>query len=146
MKDNIRQGGVLSVAEYATMVDNMCETIVNSNMGAKYGHITISALLLMDDITLISNTPTELQSMLGIIHMQAMKFHVRFGDDKCKVMLVNNKDPSNYVWRLGCTQLKCIHILYIHGRNNNIRLYHKKSPGDKGARISSSTQHSEGNN
>ena len=88
------------------MVDNMYETIVNSNMGAKYGHITISALLLMDDITLIADTPTELQSMLSIIHMQVMKFHVRFGDDKCKVMMVNNKDPSNYGWRLGSTQLK----------------------------------------
>ena len=43
MKDNIRQGGVLSVTEYAKMLDNMCETIVNSNnMGAKYGQLAIS--------------------------------------------------------------------------------------------------------
>ena len=59
----------ISVTEYAKMVDNMFETIVNSNMGAKYGHITISALLLMDDITLIADTPTELQSMLSIIQV-----------------------------------------------------------------------------
>ena len=76
------------------MVDNMCETIVISNMGAKYGHITIPALLLMGDITLIADTPTELQSMIKIIHIRAMKFHVRFGDDKGKVMMVNNKDFS----------------------------------------------------
>ena len=34
----------------------------------------VSALLL-DDITLIADTPTELQSMLSIMHM---KFHVIF--------------------------------------------------------------------
>ena len=33
MEDNIRQGGVLSVTEYAKMIDDMCEILQNRNLG-----------------------------------------------------------------------------------------------------------------
>ena len=79
MKNNIRQGGVLSVTEYSKMVDSMCTVFEEQGVGTRYGHIIIPSLLLMDDITLMADSPTELQSMLRIVHHQANKYHAKFG-------------------------------------------------------------------
>ena len=60
--------------------------------------------------------------MLNIIHLQAMKIHVIFGDDKCTAMMVRNKDPSNYGVPMGGGlkhTAESLHLLYIPGINNN---------------------------
>ena len=112
MTDNIRQGGVLLVMGYAKMVDDMCETLTNSNRGTRYGHMSIPALLLMDDITLLADSPMEIQQM-DTIHHQAMKYHVRFGANKCKVMPVNDDDRV-LSWKLGPVQLEtCTSYRYL---------------------------------
>ena len=113
MKDNIRQGGVLSVTEYSKMIDEMCEVLTNGNIGAKYGHLSIPTLLLMDDITLLADTPTQLQRMLDITFQQARKYHVCFGANKCKVMTVNPDKNRNLGWML---------VISIPGRNYFTRL------------------------
>ena len=99
LSQNIRQGGVLSVTQYAKMVDTMCETLADRGLGTKYGHLTISSLLLMDDITLIADSPHELQQMLNVIHNQALRHHVMFGEKKCKVITIGENHDNN--WTLG---------------------------------------------
>ena len=93
------------MTEYAKMVDDMCEVLTNSNVCTNYGHDTVPALLLMDDITLMADSAVQLQHMLDIIHNQAMNYHVRFGEDKCKVMLVGDNDSNMFGWQLGNTKL-----------------------------------------
>ena len=61
-------------------------------------------------------------------------------------MMANNKDPSNYGWRVGSTQLKVSTTYVYMGETITSDYTIKKSPGDKGVIISSSTPHSEGNN
>ena len=90
---------------YAKMIDDMCKILQNRNLGTRYGHLTVPVLLLMDDITLKADSAVELQTMLDMVHHQAMKYHVRFGANKCKVMSVAEKSRIGDSWNLGKTQL-----------------------------------------
>ncbi len=67
IKDSIRQGGVLSVVEYANMMDNIAKELQTRNQGQqKLGNNTITGCLLwMDDVTLFHENPLELQEMLN---------------------------------------------------------------------------------
>ena len=112
MKNNIRQGGVLSVTEYSKMVDSMCEVFEEQGVGTRYGHIIIPSLLLMDDITLMADSPTEFQSMLRIVHHQASKYHAKFGTNKCKIMTTG--DTAEREWLLGNSKLEqCCTYKYL---------------------------------
>jgi hypothetical protein len=83
----------------------MCQILTTSNVGTNYGHATIPALMLIDYITLVADCAVEIQRMLDIIHNQAMKYHVRFVEDKCKVM---------FGWQLGTTKrLVCTSYMYL---------------------------------
>ena len=61
IKDSIRQGGVLSVTLYATMMDEIAKEITSKNLGVtnKEGK-NIGCLLWMDDVALISKTHQEM--------------------------------------------------------------------------------------
>ena len=110
MKNNIRQGGVLSVTEYSKMVDSMCAVFEEQGVGTRYDHIIIPSLLLMDDITLMADSPTELQSMH--VHHQANKYHAKFGTNKCKIMTTG--DTAEREWLLGNSKLEqCCTYKYL---------------------------------
>ena len=68
IKDSIRQGGVLSVIQYALLMDDINKEIIKEDIGPKIGCTKepIGCLLWMDDVALISNDPKELQKMLNI--------------------------------------------------------------------------------
>ena len=63
IKDSIRQGGVLSVIQYALLMDEINKEITRQNVGPKMNEIAepIGCLLWMDDVALISNNPEELK-------------------------------------------------------------------------------------
>ena len=107
LSQNIFQGGVLSVTQYAKMIDTMCETLADRRgLGTKYRQLTISSLLLMDDITLIADSPHELQQMLNVIHNQALKYHVIFGKNKCTNVTIGYNHDNN--WTLGNLKLEVL--------------------------------------
>jgi len=87
IKDSIRQGGVLSVTLYATMMDEIAKEITRNNLGVKnIKGKNIGCLLWMDDVALISNTHKEMQEMLNITREIADRYHIEFGEEKSKVM------------------------------------------------------------
>ena len=56
IKDSIRQGGVLSVIEYATLIDEISKELKEKNLGyVTEANITLDSLLWMDDVW--HNTP-----------------------------------------------------------------------------------------
>ena len=87
--DSIRQGGVLSVIEYATLMDEISKKIKENNLGIYIPSIEekIGCLLWMDDVILISTEIPEHQIMLNITDNVAGTYHVEFGDDKSKSMV-----------------------------------------------------------
>ena len=64
IRDSIRQGGVLSVIEYATLIDEIAKELKKNNIGLKTKQGTqLNTLLWMDDVCLIHHDLTTLQQM-----------------------------------------------------------------------------------
>ena len=79
IKDSIRQGGALSVIQYALLMDEINKEIIKENIAPKLSctNEPIGCLLWMDDVALISNNPEELQKMLKITNEVACRYHIR---------------------------------------------------------------------
>ncbi len=94
IKDSIRQGGILSVIEYANMMDEITKEIMkNPDNMIKYGNENNAGCLLwMDDVVLIHNNPQQLQTMLDTTHEIASRYRIKFGEVKSKIMII----PSTY--------------------------------------------------
>ena len=101
IKDSIRQGGVLSVVQYATLMDEINKEILKRNLGMTLpSNQKIGCLLWMDDVALVSTDPKELEAMLDITYDVASKYHIEFGKEKSKVMKIGKKGPEQ-IFKLG---------------------------------------------
>ena len=89
IKDSIRQGGVLSVVEYATLMDEISKELNKKNLGITTNNgVKIGNQLLMDDVVLIHDNPKELQKMMDTTNDVALKYHIEFGAAKCKIVRI----------------------------------------------------------
>ena len=96
IRDSIRQGGVLSVIEYAALIDEISKELKEKGLGLKTnGRIIIDSLLWMDDVCLIHHDLDTLQTMLDITNHVALKYHIQFGAAKCKVIRKGKGRKSN---------------------------------------------------
>ena len=87
IKDSIRQGGVLSVIEYATLMDEITKEIQKRRQGIKMDNgETLANLLWMDDVVLIHETQKLLQEVMNTTNHVALTNHIEFGAAKCKVV------------------------------------------------------------
>ena len=86
IKDSIRQGGVLSVIEYATLIDEIAKELKQRNLGYETkSKVKLDSLLWMNDECLIHHDLNNLQKILDITNHVANKYHIQFGAAKCKV-------------------------------------------------------------
>ena len=90
IRDSIRQGGVLSVMQYALLMDEINKEIEANNLGTTIEGVDqkIGCLLWMDDVVLVSGDQQELQKMLNITNEIAGRYHIEFGKEKSKVMKI----------------------------------------------------------
>ena len=82
IRDSIRQGGVLSVLMYATVMDEIAEEINKYELGVNTNntsHPKLGCLLYMDDVVLISNNAQEMQKMLDITNEISSRYRIVFG-------------------------------------------------------------------
>ena len=89
IRDSIRQGGVLSVLMYATVMDEIAEEINKYELGVNTNntsHPKLGCLLYMDDVVLINNSAQEMQTMLDITNDISSRYRIVFGKEKSKVM------------------------------------------------------------
>jgi hypothetical protein len=98
IKDSIRQGGVLSVLQYATVMDEIAKEIETQDKGVKiHENKKIGCLLWMDDVVLIAENQKELQEMIDITKQVADKYHIVFGKEKSKVMVIKDKEHNTKI-------------------------------------------------
>ena len=64
IRQGVRQGGVLSTAHYKRYNNPLLIQLENKFTGAKIGHIRIPHVTVADDLTLMSHSQTEMQSMV----------------------------------------------------------------------------------
>ena len=125
IKDSIRQGGVLSVLQYALLTDEINKEITKENLGTHIESLdeTIGCLLWMDDVLLISSEPNELQQMLNITSAIAGKYHVEFGEEKRNVMKIG-RNKENPKFTLGDMNLKYTdkykYLGYVQNNKSNL--------------------------
>ena len=80
IKDSIRQGGVLSVKEYAALIDEISKELRLKNLGIKIDEENkMGCLLWMDDVALIHYDTETLQQMMECTNDEARRYHVEFG-------------------------------------------------------------------
>ena len=92
IKDSIRQGGVLSVLQYALLMDEINKEIKGTDLGIKIPNTetNIPRLLWMDDVLLLETRPKEKQKLLDITNKIAEKYHIKFGKEKSLTMIIGN--------------------------------------------------------
>ena len=96
IRDSIRQGGVLSVIEYAILIDEIAKELKQKKLGFEtQANIVLDSLLWMDDVCLIHHDLKILQEILDVTNHVANKYHIQFGAAKCKVIKLGKGKKSN---------------------------------------------------
>ena len=91
--DSIRQGGVLSVLQYALLMDEISKEVQEKGQGVHIEEIdeTIGCLLWMDDVLLIAPETKMMDEMLKTTNHIASIYHIEFGQAKSNVMKVGKR-------------------------------------------------------
>ena len=120
IKDSIRQGGVLSVGQYALLMDEISKEITKLKLGVHIPSIDeiLGCLLWMDDVILASLDPNEMQKMLDITNNVAGKYHIEFGEEKSNVMKIGG-GKSKPEFKLGKMKLQYCEIYKYLGMIKN---------------------------
>ena len=64
----VRQGDNLSPTLFALFVNDLAMEIKAMNVGVKVGERQVPILLYADDVAIISETETDMQAMLNVVH------------------------------------------------------------------------------
>ena len=99
MKDSIRQGGVLSVIEYANLIDEIAKQLQTEKIGEVkiWDTQTTGCLLWMDDVALIHQDLEELKAMVETTNEIAKRYHIKFGKEKSQILTINGETPSGAI-------------------------------------------------
>ena len=98
IRDSIRQGGVLSVIEYATLMDEITKEISKNDMGLELRNgEKLRDLLWMDDVLMIHENAKEVQKMLDVTNHIALKKHIEFGAPKCKIVKIGRGPKTQII-------------------------------------------------
>ena len=104
IKGSLRQGGVLSVTEFAKMMDNLSQELITKGYGVKCGNCTIPALLLVDDVAILADNEQDMNSMLSILEEFRKKHRLSLSEKKSQIMIVNKKNQKE--WKIGNMNIK----------------------------------------
>lgn len=111
INDSIRQGGVLSVIQYALLMDEISKINKYEDIGAIIPGTDsrINTLLWMDDVALIADNLEDLRKLVDNTDYIANKYHISFGKDKSKILKIggdpNNREPYKKIY-LGKMELE----------------------------------------
>jgi hypothetical protein len=96
IRDSIRQGGVLSVIEYANLMDDIAKELLNNAIGTQQLGINNipGCLLWVDDVALIHKDRNELQNMLDTTNEIANRYRIKFGREKSQILTINKKQGN----------------------------------------------------
>ena len=101
INNSIRQGGVLAVTQYATLMDEINKEINKAKCTTQNNIDTNSTCLLwVDDVAIITNNIEDQQTLLSITNNTANKYRIQFGQEKSKLLIIG-KDNTNPTIKLG---------------------------------------------
>ena len=104
LEGNLRQGSVLSVIEFSSVLDSLGRMLLNRNLGAAYADLIIPSLLFMDDIAILENNEKRFEEALHIAEIFRKRFKFQFSESKTRILITNGtKADRAKTWKIGNT-------------------------------------------
>ena len=124
LHQGVRQGGILSSHLYKQFNNELLNIIQNQDIGARIGHIRITAPTCADDICCITDSPVDLQTCLYIVENFVNKERCKINGSKSDVVRVNTPDVEFKCWEI-CDQKvtetdKTVHLGITRTSNDTI--------------------------
>ena len=115
IKDSIRQEGVLSVIEYANLIDDISQELHELTIGnQKLWNIIPGCLLRMDDVALIHHDKEEFRRMLNTTSELENRYHIKFVKEKSQSMTINGQKTNTEITMRTNTKNKYIQLSIYH--------------------------------
>ena len=126
INNSIRQGGVLAVTQYATLMDEINKEINKAKCTTQTNIDTNSTCLLwVDDVAIITNNIEDQQTLLSITNNTANKYRIQFGQEKSKLLIIG-KDNTNPTIKLGDMTIDPSETYKYLGETLNTKKQHKR--------------------
>jgi len=93
-KQGIRQGGASSADCYKAGKNQLLKTL-DQKPSLRIGHLHVGAIMVADDLALLSIKPSEMQIALNVAELDASRERYEYNTDKTKVITMNMKNPSS---------------------------------------------------
>ena len=93
IENSIRQGGVISVTQYATLMDEINKEMTKENEpGTHNTNNRKTCLLWVDDVALITSSIEDQRKLLHITNEVANRYRIVFAHEKSKVLKIGKKN------------------------------------------------------
>ena len=85
---------MLSGPEFGVLIDEVEVELRAEELGIKYGHLMISSLLFMDDITITNADIDQLKNVLTVLEYVCNKWHLKINYRKSGVLIFNYRNSK----------------------------------------------------
>ena len=106
--DGIGQGKVLWGPEFSALVDEIEVELKAVGFNLNYRYLTMASLLLMDDITLVSETYRKMKEMIQFVQIICDKWHLVINYQKTKVLICNSKECNQEAIDIGWKSIEIV--------------------------------------
>ena len=111
--NSIRQGGVLVVTQYATLMDEVNKQIEKQKSLDNKITSTSTCLLWVEDVAIITNNPQDQKTLLQITTETANTYRIQFGKEKSKTMTISTKSKTTLLYINDMEIDTCEHYKYL---------------------------------
>lgn len=82
----VRQGGILSTELYKVYINDILDQLENSGLGSYIGNIYCGSPTCADDVALVANSPSDLQSMISTVENYSIQEKYKLQPTKSLVL------------------------------------------------------------
>ena len=101
----VRQGDPMSPTLFAIYINDLIVEINSAGKGVRCGDTTVSALFYADDIVVLSESVTGLQTQLDTVNNWCAKWRLELNQDKTKIIHFRPKSVSVTKYKFNCGDL-----------------------------------------
>ena len=122
IKQGVRQGGILSTELYKLYINDVLNQVEDSALGPYIGHIHCPIPTCADDVTLVVNDPTNMQTLLSTVENYSRQEKYSLQPTKCKIIKTGKpKIEDNFNFILNDTPIQnvetAVHLGITHSNN-----------------------------